>query len=261
MVAVLPFDWQVTDSYFVVAHFHYVLNGAVVFPIFGAIYYWMPKMTGRMLDERLGKISFWMMFVGFNLAFFPMHILGFLGMPRRVYTYSSGLGWDGLNVLVSIGSLVFGLGTVLTLCNWVWSRKAGKPAGDDPWEADSLEWSISSPPPDWNFTAIPVVASRHPLWDQRPLPVAESGMDEETRTLGPPGALVRETPITTGLDARPEANLSIPKPTYLPFVFALGIAVFFVGLLISAVAVATVGVALGAVGLTWWAWRTDMDLT
>ena len=109
MVAVLPFDWQVTDSYFVVAHFHYVLNGAVVFPIFGAIYYWMPKMTGRMLSERLGKMSFWMMFVGFNVTFFPMHILGFLGMPRRIYTYRDGLGWDGLNVVVSLGSLVFGL--------------------------------------------------------------------------------------------------------------------------------------------------------
>ena len=99
----LPFDWQVTDSYFVVAHFHYVLNGAVVFPIFGALYYWYPKMTGRMLYERLGKISFWMMFVGFNVAFFPMHILGFLGMPRRMYTYDSGLGWDGLNLIVTIG--------------------------------------------------------------------------------------------------------------------------------------------------------------
>ena len=110
MVAVLPFDWQVTDSYFVVAHFHYVLNGAVVFPIFGAIYYWVPKMTGRMLSERLGKLSFWVMFVGFNITFFPMHILGFLGMPRRVYTYRDGLGWEGLNVMVSLGSLVFAPG-------------------------------------------------------------------------------------------------------------------------------------------------------
>src|SRR2546430_4983674 len=104
MVAVMPFYWQVHDSYVVVAHFHYVLNGAVVFPIFGAIYYWMPKMTGRMLSERLGKVSFWMMFVGFNVAFFPMHILGFLGMPRRIYTYQAGLGWDTLNVIVTAGS-------------------------------------------------------------------------------------------------------------------------------------------------------------
>ena len=119
MVAVLPFDWQVTDSYFVVAHFHYVLNGAVVFPIFGALYYWLPKMTGRMLDERLGKISFWTMFIGFNVAFFPMHILGFLGMPRRIYTYDSGLGWDTLNLIISVASFVFAVGTLLTLFNFV----------------------------------------------------------------------------------------------------------------------------------------------
>src|SRR5207248_8022426 len=156
MLAVMPFDWQVTDSYFVVAHFHYVLNGAVVFPIFGAIYFWMPKMTGRMLNEPLGTASFWVMFVGFNLAFFPMHILGFLGMPRRVYTYQSGLGWDHLNLIVTIGGGLFAVGTGLTLLNWVVSRWRGPPAGDDPWEGDTLEWATTSPPPHYNFGAIPV---------------------------------------------------------------------------------------------------------
>src|SRR3954464_15016527 len=140
MVAVLPFDWQVHDSYFVVAHFHYVLNGAVVFPIFGALYYWLPKMTGKMLSERLGRISFWTMFVSFNLTFFPMHILGFLGMPRRVYTYESGLGWDGLNLLISIAAFAFGIGAVLTLVNFAWSQVRGSPAPGDPWQGDSLEW-------------------------------------------------------------------------------------------------------------------------
>ena len=181
MVAVLPFDWQVTDSYFVVAHFHYVLNGAVVFPIFGAIYFWLPKMTGRQLNERLGKLSFWVMFVGFNITFFPMHILGFLGMPRRVYTYNDGLGWDGLNLMVSVGSAIFGLGTGITLFNWALSLRRGDEAvPDDPWDGDSLEWATTSPPPHYNFAAIPLVASRHPLWDQQPLPVRASGPEEDT---------------------------------------------------------------------------------
>ncbi|HEX3394801.1 MAG TPA: cytochrome c oxidase subunit I [Acidimicrobiales bacterium] len=260
MVAVLPFDWQVTDSYFVVAHFHYVLNGAVVFPIFGAIYYWMPKMTGRMLSEKLGKLSFWVMFVGFNITFFPMHILGFLGMPRRIYTYDNGLGWGGLNAMVSIGSAIFGLGTAITLFNWVWSRRKGEVVGDDPWDADSLEWSTTSPPPHYNFAAIPLVASRHPLWDQRPLPFAESGDEPDTSGLGIQGAVDRETPVTSGIDTRPEGNLEIPHETYLPFVLALGIAVLFVGLLIQAIVVGVAGVALAMMATLWWAWRTEEDL-
>ena len=119
MVAVMPFDWQVTDSYFIVAHFNYTLNGAVVFQIFAALYYWLPKMTGRMLSERLGKISFWTMLVGFNVSFFPMHILGLMGMQRRIYTYSDGHGWGTLNLVVSIGCALFGLGTGITLFNFL----------------------------------------------------------------------------------------------------------------------------------------------
>ncbi len=260
MVAVLPFDWQVTDSYFVVAHFHYVLNGAVVFPIFAAIYYWLPKMTGRQLSERLGKLSFWVMFVGFNITFFPMHILGFLGMPRRIYTYNDGLGWGGLNAMVSAGSAVFGLGTAITLVNWALSLHRREPVPDDPWEADSLEWATSSPPPHYNFAAIPLVAGRHPLWDQQPMPFASSGEEDETRGLGAEGALTRETPITSGLDNRPEGNLTIPDETYLPFVLAVGLAIMFVGFLVSAAVVAAAGVALAVFGAVWWTWRTDEDL-
>jgi cytochrome c oxidase subunit I len=260
MVSVMPFDWQVHDSYFVVAHFHYVLNGAVVFPIFGALYFWLPKMTGRMLSERLGKLSFWMMFVGFNLAFFPMHVLGLFGMPRRVYTYAEGLGWETLNVVVTAGSFVFGLGTLLTVVAWVLSRTRGAPAGDNPWDADSLEWAVASPTPHYNFRAIPVVASRHPLWDQEPLPEATSGEDEGTRSMGTPGALDRETPITTGLDAGAEDTMAIPQETYLPFVLAVGLAVFFTGLLVEAAVIGVVGVVVATVGLLWWAWRTEADL-
>jgi cytochrome c oxidase subunit 1/cytochrome c oxidase subunit I+III len=256
MVAVLPFDWQVTDSYFVVAHFHYVLNGAVVFPIFGAVYYWMPKITGRMMSERLGKISFWIMFVGFNVAFFPMHILGFLGMPRRIYTYQSGLGWDSLNMLISIFSFVFAVGVLLTLINFVWSLKRGPRAGDDPWKADSLEWATTSPPPEFNFAEIPIVTSRHPLWDEHPPPVVESDDDPALRSLGAVGTMERETPFVDGLNSQPEAVMAIPHETYVPFVAAVGIALFFVGLLIKAALVGVLGVVFGLVGLIWWAWKT-----
>src|SRR5579884_361123 len=255
MVAVLPFDWQVTDSYFVVAHFHYVLNGAVVFPIFGAMYLWIPKITGRIMSERLGKISFWIMFIGFNMTFFPMHILGFLGMPRRVYTYHSGLGWDALNMIVSIFSFVFAVGVLLSLINFVWSMKRGEKAIDNPWGADSLEWATSSPPPEYNFAAIPVVNSRHPLWEEQPLPVAASGATESTRSLGTVGTTERETAFSDGLTAEPEATFEIPHETYLPFVVALGIAVFFCGLLVRAAVVGVTGVVVGVIAAMWWTWR------
>ncbi|MCU1426701.1 MAG: coxA1 [Actinomycetia bacterium] len=259
MVAVLPFDWQVTDSYFVVAHFHYVLNGAVVFPIFGALYFWLPKITGRMLSERLGKLSFWTMFIGFNLAFFPMHILGFLGMPRRVYTYRSGLGWDTINLIVSLGSVVFALGTGITLVNIWWSRRHGEVAGADPWDSDTLEWATTSPPPDDNFDAIPVVESRHPLWDQRPLPVAASGADEATRALGVEGAVDRATALTAGLGAEPAGSFDIPEETALPLWLALGIAVLFVGLLVKAALIGVIGLIVGVAALMRWAWHTGED--
>jgi cytochrome c oxidase subunit I+III len=260
MVAVLPFDWQVTDSYFVVAHLHYVLNGAVVFPIFGAIYYWYSKMTGRHLSEGLGKLSFWVMFIGFNITFFPMHILGFLGMPRRIYTYNDGLGWGGLNMMISIGSAVFGLGTGISLWNWVWSWRHGRPAEADPWQADTLEWATSSPPPHYNFAAIPLVESRHPLWDQKPLRYAVSGAEEETGGVGPRGAVERRTPVTSGLDTRPEGNLEIPHETYVPLVIAVGLTAFFVALMVNAYLAAGAGIALAVVGVLWWTWRTEEDL-
>jgi cytochrome c oxidase subunit 1/cytochrome c oxidase subunit I+III len=259
MVAILPFDWQVTDSYFVVAHFHYVLNGAVVFPLFGAIYYWLPKMTGKMLSERLGKISFWTMFVGFNVAFFPMHILGFLGMPRRVYTYDAGLGWDGLNMVVTIASFVFGLGALLTLFNFLWSQRHGESAPPDPWRADTLEWATTSPPPEYNFAKIPVVTSRDPLWDEEPLRVAEPGPEPLT-ALTATGALEKTMPVTEGLDAKPQAVLGIPEPSYLPFIAALGVGGLFVGLLVKAALIGVVGVGIGALAVVWWLWRTDEDL-
>jgi cytochrome c oxidase subunit 1/cytochrome c oxidase subunit I+III len=225
-----------------------------VFPIFGAIYFWMPKMTGRRLDERLGHLSFWTMFVGFNLAFFPMHVLGLLGMPRRVYTYQPGLGWDSLSLLATIGGFVFAVGTGMTLWNFVRSRRLGETAGPNPWDADTLEWAIASPPPHYNFAAIPTVESRHPLWDAG-FAVATSG-PEPTDAFGEDGALARATPITAGIHADAEETMEVPAETVLPFVLALGIALFFVGLLIEGPIVGVIGLGLGIVGIVWWAWRT-----
>ena len=163
MTAALALDWQLTDTYFIVAHIHYVLIGINVFPVVGGIHFWFPKFTGRMLSERLGKWTFWVMFVGFNLAFFPMHVLGLIGMPRRVYTYPTGLGFSDLNLVISIGAFVFAFGVLLLLVNIARTLQSGTAVGPNPWDAATLEWSIPSPPPPYNFLTIPIVASRHPL--------------------------------------------------------------------------------------------------
>jgi len=165
VLGVVPFDYQITDTYFVVAHIHYVLFGGAAMAIFGGIYYWFPKMSGRRLNETLGKIHFWLMLIGLNLAFFPMHILGLLGMPRRQYTYPPGLGWDGLNLLSSIGVLVLIFAVLTFLLNFVITIMKPATEGSDPWDAFTLEWSTTSPPPVENFATIPVVRSRRPLWD------------------------------------------------------------------------------------------------
>ncbi|TML74979.1 MAG: hypothetical protein E6G04_13020, partial [Actinobacteria bacterium] len=144
MTASVPLDQAVTDSYFVVAHFHYIMGGVALFPTLAALYYWGPKIWGRKLDEHWGKISFWLTFIGFNLAFFPMHILGAIGMPRRTYTYASHLGWDNWNLVETIGTFIMGVGILITIVNVVRSARHGEPAGNDPWDADTLEWATSS---------------------------------------------------------------------------------------------------------------------
>ncbi|MGI8690702.1 MAG: cytochrome c oxidase subunit I [Thermomicrobiales bacterium] len=166
-LAVVPFDWQITDTYYVVAHIHYVFFGGTVLGIFAAIYYWFPKITGRMLSEKLGRWNFWLVFIGLNLTFFPMHMLGLLGMPRRQWTYHEGLGWNLYNFIASIGAFTIALGALLFIINLVLSFRKGVRAGADPWDAWTLEWATSSPPPEYNFIKTPVVRSRRPLWDQK----------------------------------------------------------------------------------------------
>jgi len=165
MMAAAPFDWQLTDSYFVVAHFHYVLLGGLLFTLFGAIYYWFPKATGSMLNETLGKWHFWLLVVGFHMTFDTLHFAGILGMPRRIYTYAAGRGWEGLNLLASIGVIFQAVAVACLIWNIIRSLRQGAPAGNDPWDAWTLEWATTSPPPEYNFAVEPRVRSSRPLWD------------------------------------------------------------------------------------------------
>jgi len=165
MLASAPFDWQLNNSYFVVAHFHYVIVGGILFALFAAFYYWYPKITGKMLSETLGKWHFWLFVIGFHLTFDLMHIPGLLGMPRRIYTYEPGRGWEIWNLWVSIGAAVQAIAVLIFVFNMIYSYFKGRDAGNDPWDAWTLEWSVSSPPPSYNFAMIPTVASRRPLWD------------------------------------------------------------------------------------------------
>jgi len=165
MLSVAPFDWQLSDSYFVVAHFHFVLIGGLLFTIFAAIYYWFPKVTGRMLSERLGRWHFWLFVIGFNITFLTMHIPGMLGMPRRIYTYPADRGWEIWNLVVSLGVPLQIAGILIFVVNIARSLRRGPLAGDDPWDAWTLEWATTSPPPPYNFEVVPAVSSRRPLWD------------------------------------------------------------------------------------------------
>jgi cytochrome c oxidase subunit I len=250
MTASVPVDWQLTDTYFVVAHLHYVLIGINLFPVVGATYFWFPKMSGRMLDERLGQWNFWTMFLGFNLAFLPMHLTGLFGMPRRVYTYAEGMGWDTLNLITSIGSFVFAIGVLLFFINVVKSWKGGAIAGANPWDAPTLEWSVPSPPPPYNFAVIPTVASRHPLWERR--------LDQEGAVSSLDRGMLldsgKETIGTSALDAEPDMVLEMPEDSLAPLLLALGISILFVGLLLRTWPLTAVGGAVAALALLSWLW-------
>ena len=263
MVASPPFDFQAHDTYFVVAHLHYVLIGGTIFPLFAGLYYWLPKITGRMMSERLGLVSAATMFVGFNLAFFPMHISGLLGMPRRVYTYPEGMGLEIWNLLSSIGAFVFATGILLSVVNFIVSLRRGARAGNNPWNGDSLEWSVTSPPPDAQFPRLPVVRDRHPLWDEswhreRMRPEETPALDREAREdvaqMDHWPTRWRGALVVTVNEGQPLAVVHMPRRALSPFVASVGLVTLFAGLIVDYVPVMGVGVALVVAGIIGWFW-------
>jgi cytochrome c oxidase subunit I+III len=244
MLASVPFDLQAHDSYFVVAHFHYVLIGGAVFPLLGAIHYWFPKFTGRRMSETLGKLAFALTFIGFNLTFFPMHQLGLHGMPRRVYTYRAGLGWDGMNLLAAVGAAILGTGILVYAVNVLRSLRSGKRAAD-PWHADTLDWMTTSPPPPFNFAVLPCVASRHPAWSAVNTQLVVTGLHDE----GPQ----REVLVTRAVDAAPDHRQPLPGASWSPLVTAIGTGILFISLIFTPWALLFGGAAL-IVGLMVWGW-------
>ena len=250
-LAAVPFDLQVHDSYYVVAHFHYVLLGGAVFPLIGGIYFWFPKMTGRMMSERLGVLNFWTLFIGFNVTFFPMHILGFQGMPRRVYTYPPDVGWGAMNLLATAGALLLVAGGAVFVFNVVRSCIAGAVAGDDPWNGETLEWATSSPPPVFNFLHLPVVEGRHAMWNRSERPPLVIGLRSDSR----------EVLVTDVMDAAPAHAYELPQPSIWPFLCAMVTSAFFLGSIFTAWALPIAIVPL-AVTLIGWFWpkRPTRDL-
>jgi cytochrome c oxidase subunit 1 len=222
-----PTDLQQTDTYYVVAHFHYVLFGGTVLGLFAGMYYWMPKITGRLLSERLGSWHFWLTFIGMNLTFFPMHLIGMLGMPRRIYTYGPELGLSTMNLVSSIGAFTIGLGTLVLVYNLWRTRRHGAPAGPDPWGGATLEWSIPSPPPPHNFDVIPTVASRLPRWSAA-------------------------HPVITGV---PKVEVHVPPGSWWPLVAAAGLPIMATAVVAKLLVLAFVGAAVLVIGIYRWAYE------
>ena len=223
-----PADLQQTDTYFVVAHFHYVLVGGAVLGLFSGIYYWWPKVFGRMLSESIGKWHFWLTMIGANLTFFPMHFIGLLGMPRRIYTYDAALGLDTMNLVATLGAFTMALGTLVFVGNVLWTWRKGEAAAANPWDGAMLEWAIPSPPPVYNFSVTPTVKSRLPLW-------SEDGYEPKPLPEDPP------------------EPIHLPDGSYWPPVTAVGIIVAAAGLLTGSLWVALVGIGVLVVGIYAWA--------
>jgi cytochrome c oxidase subunit I+III len=252
MVAIVPFDWQVHDTYFVVAHLHYVLIGGMVFPLFGAIYYWMPYCSKHALSERLGRWVFGLMFAGFNIAFFPMHVTGLIGMPRRVYTYDAALGWGTLNFISTVGAFMLAAGVALFVIDVARRfRMASEENAGNVWNAGTLEWL-----PNGNYSnrSIPIVTSRYPLWEQ---PGIERDVEEGAYYLPKSVTGERETIVTSPVDAKPQFLLRMPMPGWAPVIAAWFTAAFFLLLTFKLVVPALVAGVIAIGGIVYWGWELD----
>ncbi|MGH9514210.1 MAG: cbb3-type cytochrome c oxidase subunit I [Terriglobales bacterium] len=243
MLASVPVDWQVHDTFFVVAHFHYVLIGGALFPMFAGLYYWIPKITGRMMDDLLGKIHFWLFLIGFNMTFFTMHFLGLRGMPRRVYTYTPEMHWGTLNMLASIGVLFMAAGILVFIVNFFRSTATGKLAGPNPWAAGSLEWAVPSPPPPYNFLELPTVNGREALWEASPNQPIVVGVRDD----------IPEVLVTNSLDSEPQHKDELPGPTIWPFLTSIAVSIAFIWSIFSpwGIAYGAIPVVITLIGWLW----------
>ena len=236
MHSIAASDAQQQDTYFIVAHLHYVLFGGSILALLAGIYYWFPKFTGRMFDEKLGKLNFWLTFIGFNLTFFPMHFTGLDGMPRRIYTYGSEMGWGFWSGVSTAGAVILALSLLVFMQNIVRSWLKGEPAGNDPWDARTLEWSISSPPPEYNFAEIPTVYDRDDWWARKRRQVR------------------RAVPVGGGSGEEQEHSIHMPQPSYWPIVAAIGLLVGGYGIIYN-IAVAAIGGGIAMVAVYAWSFE------
>ena len=246
--AAIPFDQQTTDTYYVVAHFHYVIFGAAVYPLIGGMFYWFPKVTGRMYNERWGQASFWLTFVGTNITFFPMHLLGLAGMPRRDYTYSAGLGWSGYNLIETLGAYLLALGLLSVAVNLAISAFRGARVGNDPWGGDTLEWSTTSPPPEYNYAVIPTVSSAYANWDREDREADAEHLEWGVKTL----ERGHETPAGTAVDGEWDEVLDMPSKSPWPPLTALAISGVFAMVILQRWLTAAIFVVLVLVVLAAW---------